>query len=200
MQNQDRIDLFNNWANNYDPANMPGDFPFSGYDAVLDGIASLCDPQPNATILDLGIGTGNLAKRFQNKECELWGLDFSAEMLKKIDVIPPSRLIQADLNQPLPDLPIFDHIISSYVLHEFPIEKKIEIITHLFNQLTPNGTLVIGDIAFPTQKDHDQTKGKDPDEFYWITERDTPLLETAGLTVQYQQISVCAGIFQLSEK
>jgi hypothetical protein len=32
------------------------------------------------------------------------------------------------------------------------------------------------------------------DEFYWIMERDLPLMQQAGLTVQFQQISFCAGL------
>ena len=200
MQNQDRINLFNRWAQNYDPASMPGTFPFSGYDAVLDGIASLCNPQPNQLVLDLGIGTGNLAQRFHQKSCTVYGVDFSSEMLQKIGFLPDSQLIQADLLNPLPDnLPTFDHIISAYVLHEFPQAQKIAILTRMADRLKPTGKLIIGDIAFPTQADHDQIDGKDPDEYYWITATDIPALETAGFAVQYQQISVCAGIFQISK-
>jgi hypothetical protein len=32
------------------------------------------------------------------------------------------------------------------------------------------------------------------DEFYWIMERDLPLMQQAGLVVQFQQISFCAGL------
>jgi ubiquinone/menaquinone biosynthesis C-methylase UbiE len=64
MSESDRVQLFDDWADNYDVAVTDGEFPFDGYEQVLDEVARLADVKPQMRILDLGIGTGNLAARF----------------------------------------------------------------------------------------------------------------------------------------
>ena len=58
--NQDRLTLFDKWAKNYDPSSDLADYPFAGYDKVLDSIAKLTTQEKPQKILDLGTGTGNL--------------------------------------------------------------------------------------------------------------------------------------------
>ncbi|MHA1951355.1 MAG: methyltransferase domain-containing protein, partial [Candidatus Thorarchaeota archaeon] len=78
-------ELFDAWAENYDYwIEISRDsFPFRGYDEVLDRIVDLSNPKPESKILDVGIGTGNLALKFVEFDCEIWGIDYSMRMLEK---------------------------------------------------------------------------------------------------------------------
>ncbi|MFW9794805.1 MAG: hypothetical protein ACFFEE_10910 [Candidatus Thorarchaeota archaeon] len=69
-------ELFDAWAADYDFFIKVGSdsFPFRGYDDVLNRIVELADPKPDSRILDVGIGTGNLALRFVQLGCDVWGM------------------------------------------------------------------------------------------------------------------------------
>jgi putative AdoMet-dependent methyltransferase len=99
MDQQDRVSLFDGWAQHYDRSvQADGDFPFDGYERVLDEVARAARAQPGMAILDLGIGTGNLAARFVSLGCDVWGIDFSAKMLAKVRAkLSQVVLVQAGL-------------------------------------------------------------------------------------------------------
>ena len=99
MDQGDRVQLFDDWAEHYDRSiQADGTFPFDGYEQVLDEVVGTARAQPDMTVLDLGIGTGNLAARFVRLGCDVWGVDFSAEMLAKVcEKLSPVVLVQADL-------------------------------------------------------------------------------------------------------
>jgi len=94
-----------------------------GYNNVLKRILDLTDLVRDQRILDLGIGTGNLSSCLTQLTDQIYGADFSGEMLKKAGaVLPQSHLIQVDLcseNWPEAMLSPFDRILSAYPLHEF---------------------------------------------------------------------------------
>jgi len=197
---------FDSWAEDYDQsvANTEN-FPFTGYNQVLDKVAYLADPQPGMQVLDLGIGTGNLAMRFDAMGCEIWGTDFSATMLRKAHLkLPEARLFQADLRSTWPTAlkHRFDCIVSAYVFHHFELRKKVEI-TESFarERLNPGGILIIADIAFQdwrTLKSIKFAVGDEwEDEYYWMATESIPALKEVGLRVEYIQVSSCAGIFTI---
>ena len=115
---------FDDWAETYDEdvydTSRPDQFTFQDYDHVLDTIVEYCDiPHKTYThILDIGIGTGNLARRFLPTGIYITGIDPSEGMLeichRKFPDIP---LIQGHfLDIPLPPENV-DLIVSSYALH-----------------------------------------------------------------------------------
>nr|NJM04528.1 hypothetical protein [Desulfobacula sp.] len=69
MNHNERVELFDGWAKKYDAAVSPAQirFPFEGYEEVLDEAVLLSQAVPGMQVLDLGIGTGNLAARFLNE-------------------------------------------------------------------------------------------------------------------------------------
>jgi len=100
MSQDDRAQLFDRWAGDYDAefTSPQAGFPFDGYDRVLDEAARQAAAGPGMRVLDLGIGTGNLAVRLARGGCTIWGVDFSAEMLARARAkLPAARLFQADL-------------------------------------------------------------------------------------------------------
>ena len=208
-QQQDRLQLFDTWAEHYDHFTQTHDgFPFDGYEQVLDDVIKSAAVKPRMTILDLGIGTGNLAARFAELDCDVWGLDFSSRMLEKVKKkLPNVTLVQADL---LGDWSAvldgrFDRIVSSYVLHEFPLPTKVRLLQKLANNhLVEGGRIVIGDIAFPTRRVWEQARQHwadswDEDEFYWDADEAFEACEKSGLQANYRQVSTCAGVFIIEQ-
>jgi len=205
MNHQHRVRLFDDWAEHYDQSIQDeGGFPFDGYEQVLDEIRRAADAQCGMEVLDLGVGTGNLAAQFAALGCDIWGLDFSAEMLAKAqERLPQAILVKADL---LSDWPTeldhrFDRIVSAYVLHEFDLSTKVKLLQRLTERhLAAKGRIVVGDIAFTTSGARDEARRKwadlwDEEEDYWAADEAADTCERAGLQVTYKQISSCGGVF-----
>ena len=178
-----------------------------GYEAVLDKVVELAQPIPGEIILDLGIGTGNLAIRFDTMGCEIWGTDFSDAMLEKARLkLPQAHLFQADLRKTWPAAlnRRFDCIVSAYVFHHFEIDAKVEIIDNLIrHQLEQDGCLVIADIAFINQAALEtvkQTVGNEwEDEFYWLADEIISAFAAAGFQTEFHQVSSCGGVFKIGK-
>jgi putative AdoMet-dependent methyltransferase len=197
---------FDEWAEHYDQSvTNTQSFPFTGYEDVLDKVVEIAASHPDMKILDLGIGTGNLALRFDALGCEIWGTDFSAAMLEKArPKLPKAHLYQADLRSDWPSElnRRFDRIVSAYVFHHFELGVKIQIAKQLVRKyLESGGRLIIADIAFRNQRALEAVKNAAgdewEDEFYWLADESTAALTQIGLRVEYIQVSSCAGIFTL---
>ena len=206
--NPERQKLFDEWAETYNQDLQDGDsFPFIGYEAVLALMIKMADVQEGHNVLDLGIGTGNLARLLPIPERQIWGVDFSQAMLAQArSALPNAHLIQADLSARdwVNELSQrFDCIFSAYTFHEFPDEEKIGLIMSLArNGLTLGGRIVIGDISFIHRAQLTWAREQFPDlwddeEYYWCAEPFTDRLCKAGLFVEYEQVSVCAGVYRI---
>lgn len=198
---------FDDWAENYDHSVANNEnFPFTGYEAVLDKVVELASIRPGICVLDLGIGTGNLALRFNALGCEIWGTDFSTEMLKKAQLkLPQAHLFKADLRRPWPTElnRRFDRIVSAYVFHHFQLDEKVRIIHELVhNQLEPGGILVLADIAFENQSALEAVKqavGDEwEDEFYWLADESISAFAKTGLNAKFHMVSSCGGVFEIN--
>jgi len=202
---RDRVDLFDAWAKRYDRSVASDAFPLAGYDEVLDAIIRLAKIEPDHRVLDVGIGTANLAVRIAASGCALWGVDFSEEMLKRARAkLLTAHLVRADLldgwPEGLPDR--FDRIVSAYVFHEFADGAKLRLIADLAAHLAPDGRIVIGDVSFPNEEARDAchrtwNTAWDEDEHYWAAESMASELAEGGFAVEYEQVSFCGGVFSL---
>lgn len=195
---------FDDWAATYDESVAAGaGFPFDGYAQVLQGILEQAAPRPGANVLDLGIGTGNLAALFVARGCAVWGLDFSPEMVTLARrKLPQATLAVADIRAEWPPAfqRRFDAVVSAYTFHHFVLEEKVALAKHLVTErLVPGGRLVIGDIAFENAAAEDAQRHALGDEweqeYYWLADDALAALADAGLAVGYTQVSSCAGIF-----
>ncbi len=210
---EDRVDLFDSWAANYDKSldrdQAVGEYPFAGYTEVIAGVVALAQIKQEHRVLDIGAGTGNLTARLADQASEVWGIDFSEEMLAKArDKVPQAHFVRCDMRKSWPpELPDqFDRIVSTYVFHEFDESEKLRLLVDLAQErLHPSGRLVIGDIAF--LNNHAQAVCRqatanhwDKSEHYWIASRIIPQLEEADFIVGYKQISFCGGIYVLQLK
>lgn len=203
MSDRRRIQLFNEWAERYDACVQREAGLHEGYEAVLAQVVRCAGASAGMRVLDLGIGTGNLAQRFLGLGCEVWGTDFSPAMLAKARAkVPQVRLLEVDLlfarwPEELAGQR-FQRIVSSYVLHEFDLTTKVKLIARLrCDHLTQGGRIVIGDVAFPNRQALEEAGADhwDEDEHYWEADKAIAACEKGGLAATYTQVSPCAGVF-----
>ena len=180
------------------------EFPHAGYQAVLDEVVRNASPFPGMTILDLGVGTGNLAKLFLARDCKVWGLDFSTKMLENARRKLPSAVLRyADLlgNWPEEIRRQYDRVVSSYALHHFDLDTKVRLVLRVVkDHLRNGGRVAIGDIAFPTAIAREKARplcGKhwEDNEYYWAADEALAAFKNVHLHAQYTQVSSCGGVF-----
>ncbi|MHA2152837.1 MAG: class I SAM-dependent methyltransferase [Candidatus Thorarchaeota archaeon] len=190
-------ELFDAWAENYDYwIEISRDsFPFRGYDEVLD------------RIVDLSNGTGNLALKFVEFDCEIWGIDYSSRMLEKaMKKVPDVHLHHVDVESAYPaELKVgFDSIVSAYTLHHLTLERKVTAIKRLSSELLlDGGCIVVGDISFPTSAARDMARvrlGNDWDdyEYYWAADAFIAKMSEAEFQVTYDQVSDYGGVYKIT--
>jgi len=206
FQNQFPASAFDFWATNYDKSVQEDTtFPFIGYNLVLKEIVSLSEVSSGQAVLDLGTGTGNLAVLFATLGCQLTCTDFSDAMLARArEKLPEAEQYLHDLRVPLPFINRqFDAIVSAYVFHHFPPAQKVEICQRIIQEaLAPGGSLIIGDISFPSLADLEAFKQIIPDwddEFYWLADEALSALQEIGLKARYSQVSSCAGVYKIQQ-
>jgi len=96
-------------------------------------------------ILDLGTGDGRLLAllRIDRREAEAVALDFSPTMLNaartRFQGDPRVRLVEHNLDHPLPDLGRFDAIVSSFAIHHVPDARKRALYAEIHAALNPGG-------------------------------------------------------------
>jgi len=202
---------FDLWADGYDESvslsDEKNEYPFAGYKKIMNDIYNIVMSRPESKILDIGLGTGILAKKLYDNNHEIFGLDFSDKMTETSKVkMPNAHLVKFDFANGLPIQFVnerFDFIVSTYALHHLRDTEKVGFINSLRKSIAEDGLILVGDISFT--KDEDRMKCKkdfksmwDEDEFYFAF--DEILNELEYENVEYQQISACAGILKLSNQ
>jgi putative AdoMet-dependent methyltransferase len=197
---------FDQWAESYDADVVTHDtFPFAGYEQVLNAVVEIAGAEAGMSVLDLGVGTGNLALRFSALGCRLWCTDYSPSMLEKArPKLPEARLILHDLRGPFPPElnRRFDRIVSAYTFHHFELDHKVALSSLLAREhVVSGGSVILADISFPSAAkmrgfataigDHWN------EEPYWLADQALPALRQAGLNAEYRQISEYAGVFRI---
>ena len=103
-------------------------------------------PEQVERVLDLGCGDGKLAAvvlEARPDAAEAVGIDRSAPMLdlarQRFAQEPRARLLEHDLEQPLPDLGTFDVIVSGFAIHHLEDERKQSLLAESAAVLRPGG-------------------------------------------------------------
>ena len=209
MLNKQGFDL---WADNYDQSvqliEEKNEYPFAGYKAVLNNIFNEVMSKSGVSVLDIGIGTGVLAKKLYDNDYQITGVDFSEKMLENTQIkMPNAQLINWDIGEGIPEglkESPYDFIVSTYTLHHLTDVQKVRFIRDLSSFLKPNGQILIGDISFETQTHLQACKDKnrshwDDDEFYFVYDEFVSTISDM-FVIDYNQISECCGLFKLSVK
>lgn len=200
MMNSTGFDL---WSRDYDKtvqlSEESDEYPFAGYKDVLNTVYSEIRSRQGKTVLDIGFGTGILSKRLYDEGVEIFGVDFSAEMVNTAkEKMPDAKLFQYDFTKGLPkelEGQRFDFIITTYAIHHLTDEEKISFIKLLKTHLNPNGKILIGDVAFETAKDMEACMEQagdewDDEEFYIVAED----LKKFFPNMEFKKISFCGGV------
>lgn len=101
-----------------------------------------------ARVLEIGIGTGRIARPLLAAGCRVVGYDISAEMLREIQgetrpSSPIPALLQADMHAPPFQANSFDAVMAVHVLHLARDWQKV--LTEATRVLRPTGAFIQGD-------------------------------------------------------
>ena len=200
---------FDAWADEYEDtvakSRQEGVYPFAGYEQVLDIIYREIKRGTGKRVLDVGIGTGTLAKRLYDEGYTIYGLDFSQSMLREAEKkMPEAVLVQADFSEGLPDAwreESFDYIVCTYAIHHLDAARQIELIRHWMEYLPFDGKILLGDVAFSTWEEREACRKKSGDE--WDEEEIYPVAQDVKreiLLAEFRQVSFCAGVFRFPKE
>lgn len=197
---------FDLWSEGYDKSvnlcEQANEYPFAGYKNLLNNIYKLIHTKNNATILDIGFGTGVLTNKLYNDGYSIYGIDFSSKMIEIAkSKMPNATLIQYDFTNGLPqDLndKKFDYIVSTYAIHHLTDNDKIKFIYELKKHISKTGKILIGDVAFNTRKEllkckQDNGDDWDNDEYYIVFDE----IKLNFPEAVFNKISHCSGIISL---
>ena len=200
---------FDLWADGYDKSvrlsEEENTYPFAGYKRVLGSIYNTIRSGEGTRVLDVGFGTGILAKRLYDEGYSITGIDFSERMIAAArEKMPEARLIRHDFSQGLPDSlkdRTFDFIVCTYAIHHLEQQQKIAFIAELTEHLTAAGKLLVGDIAFSTDAELEQCRAQSGDD--WDEEESYPVVENLKLAfpqLAFEKISFCSGVLLFGKK
>lgn len=194
---------FDLWAKDYDntveSSDSSQEYPFAGYKEVLNKIYGEIKAGGGKSVLDIGFGTGVLAKRLYDEGINVWGVDFSEEMINATkEKMPHANLYRHDFSKGLPkelENTEFDYIVSTYAIHHLTDSEKISFIEKLKKHLSPKGKILIGDVAFETPEAMEQCAKRagddwDNEEIYIVKEE---MLKSFP-EMKFYKISFCSGI------
>ena len=198
---------FDLWAEDYDKTVGISDeektYPFAGYKDVLGGIFQTIMEKPNATVLDIGFGTGTLTTKLYEHGHTIYGQDFSSKMIDlAAKKMPGAYLYQGDFTKGLVE-PLryyrYDFIVATYSLHHLTDEQKVSFLNTLQGCLKENGQILIGDVAFETREKLEQCREAagdkwDDEEIYFVADE----LKRSFPNLSFLQVSHCAGILTLT--
>lgn len=144
---------FNSWADSYDEdvkVDRGALKIYENYNKVLNKVYEKSTiAGENISVLDIGVGTGNLAKKFLENNYRVVGIDQSREMLRVAKHKYPNLKVRLGefLKIPFNDK-VFDIIVSTYAFHHLNSEEKSLAIKEMIRVLKDNGKIVIGDLMF----------------------------------------------------
>jgi len=205
MLNSNGFDL---WADGYDKSvnlsETADEYPFAGYKDVLDEIYNAIHERSKAKVLDIGFGTGVLTKKLYADGYDIYGIDFSAKMIEIArKKMPNAILMEQDFANGLPkeiEHECFDFIISTYAFHHLTDIGKAEFLAQLIKQISSEGMILIGDVAFETREKLDACKKRcgdiwDTDEVYIVFDEIKQHFKKDK--IKFHKVSFCAGIVTL---
>ena len=197
---------FDVWAEEYDTSvklsNEDSTYPFIGYNEIVNKIYDIVISKSNATVLDMGFGTGTLTQKLYQYGCDIYGQDFSLRMIELAsNRMPNANLYQGDFTKGVVEQlkqRLYDFIIATYSIHHLKRDEKVKFLHELLSLLNKNGMILIGDVMFETQKELEKCREElldkwDNDEFYCVVSD----LKKEFPNLQFERISFCSGIISL---
>jgi tRNA (cmo5U34)-methyltransferase len=128
------------------------------FDDFQDAVAEATVGVKARAVLELGIGTGETARRVRalHPEASWTGVDASRAMLDRgRDILPDADLRLSRLQDPLPAGP-FDLVVSALAVHHLDADEKRDLFRRVAESLRPGGWFVLGDVVVPERPEDAQ--------------------------------------------
>ena len=199
---------FDVWAEEYDTSvklsSEDSTYPFVGYNEIVNKIYDIVISKSNATVLDIGFGTGILTQKLYQYGCAVYGQDFSLKMIELAsNKMPNANLYQGDFTKGIVKQlkqRSYDFIVATYSIHHLKEDEKVKFLHELLTLLDKDGMILIGDVMFETQEQLEKCREElldkwDDDEFYCVVSD----LTKEFPNLQFERISFCSGIISLSK-
>ncbi len=149
------LEVFESWATSYDQA-VTGEDPqyrevFKDYDTILDEVAI----KSVGTVLEFGVGTGNLSRKLIDLKHEVIGIEPSDPMRKLAkEKYPTLTVLEGDFLSYPPLSKEINTITSTYAFHHLNEQEKQIAIANFYKVLPAGGKVVFADTAY----ENEQTK------------------------------------------
>ena len=178
--------IFDDWSSSYD-----------------DDVEKFVVDRKVGNILDVGIGTGTLARKISNI-CNITGIDFSEEMLEKAkEAMPNIELIKWDFSKGLPETiksRIFDIVICNYAIHHLDSKLQKILLEEMLGILNEDGVIIIADVLTKTTLEMNEAKREDFD--IWDEDENYIIFDEVKNWFKYNKIemeklSYCSGIIYI---
>ncbi|MGP4038395.1 class I SAM-dependent DNA methyltransferase [Gracilibacillus sp. D59] len=202
------LEVFEEWASTYDEA-VTGHDPqyrdvFEGYDTILGEVAQLAE----GTVMEFGVGTGNLTEKLLDKGVKVIGIEPSEPMREQAkEKLPALDLHEGDfLEFPLPDQPV-DTIVSTYAFHHLTKEEKNKAIAKFYSLLADGDRVVFADTVYENKQAEQQIKQEADElgyhdlledlnrEYYPLLEEIRQLFEQNGFSFEAKQRNKFVWLF-----
>lgn len=197
------LDIFTDWANDYDDfvagKNEEYKEVFSGYTDILRELVK----RSGDSVMEFGIGTGNLTRRLLAAGKDVYPIEPSMEMQKLANakLMGIVEIVDGDMQDfPMPPHKV-DTILSSYVFHHLQTGEKAEVLKKYYDILETGGSVIFADTMFMDQDYFDEKIAEAvQNKFYDLAEdlrrEYYPLIpelyrqfKDAGFTVSYTEMN-----------
>ncbi len=198
MKQADKTWNFDNWADRYDEVVAAESHIHARYDEVLDMVVKLAEISPGTRVLDIGTGTGNLARRCVARGGSLVGLDPSTLMLSKArgKLADDPRAKFQQVNEPFLRIPYpdssFDVVVSTYAFHHIPHRLQPKSVCEMFRVLKRGGIWSLGDLLFENKEAEQEALRKYEwleEEYFARIEELRPVFSELGMVLNSQQFT-----------
>ena len=129
-----------------------------GYEELQKEAAEATTGIEAATLLELGIGTGETTRRVLafHPNAALTAIDSSPEMLNRArETYPDADLSLSRLEDPLPSGP-FDLVVSALAVHHLASDAKRDLFRRVAEVVQPGGRFVLADVVVPEREEDSQ--------------------------------------------
>jgi tRNA (cmo5U34)-methyltransferase len=124
------------------------------FDDFQDAVAEATRRVDARAVLELGVGTGETARRVRalHPRASWTGIDASETMLARArETLPDADLRRRRLEDPLPDGP-YDLVVSALAVHHLPAEGKRDLFRRVAAVVAAGGVFVLGDVVVPKRR------------------------------------------------